>query len=83
MTENEIGKYVVGTAVQIHREMGPGLLESVYEVILAYRLREQGVQVERQVAIPIKYQDFRFDKGFRIDLMFEKKVIVEINVLKS
>ena len=76
MTENEIGKYVVDTAVKIHREKGPGLLETVYEVILAYRLREQDIQVERQVAIPIKYKYFKFDEGFRIDLMLENKVIV-------
>ncbi len=83
MTENEIGKGVVDVAVQIHRETGPGLLETVYEIILAHQLREQGFQVERQVAIPIKYQGLRFDEGFRADIIVEEKVIVELKCVEK
>ncbi len=83
MTENEIGKCIVDVAVQIHRETGPGLLETVYEIIMAHQLRERGFQVERQVAIPIEYQGLRFDEGFRADLIVEDKVIVELKCVEN
>ncbi|MCU7923335.1 MAG: GxxExxY protein [Candidatus Thiodiazotropha sp. (ex Dulcina madagascariensis)] len=63
MLENEIGMCIVDSAVQIHRETGPGLLETVYEAILAHQLRQRGFQVERQVAVPIEYLGLRFDEG--------------------
>jgi len=62
MTENEIGRLVVDAAIAVHRELGPGLLETVYEVILAYQLREHGLRVERQVPIPIEYRGVKFDE---------------------
>lgn len=71
MSENEIGTVVVEVATQIHRELGPGLLESVYEVVLAHQLMERGLEVERQVPIPIRFKDLRFDEGFRAALMKE------------
>ena len=83
MTENKIGKQIVDIAVQIHREMGPGLLETVYEIILAHQLRQRGFQVERQVAIAIEYQGVRFDEGFRADLIIENKVIVETKCVEK
>ena len=67
MEENEIGKCIVDTAVHIHRETGPGLLETVYEIILAHQLRQQGLKVIRQVAIPIEYRGHRFEEGFRAE----------------
>jgi len=78
MTENEIGKIIVDSAIAVHRELGPGLLESVYEVVLAYELRQRGLTVERQVPIPIRYKDMTFDEAFRADLVVEEKVIVEL-----
>ena len=78
MIENEIGKNIVDVAVQIHRETGPGLLETVYEIIMVHQLRQRGLQVERQVAVPIEYQGIRFDEGFRADLIVENKVIIEL-----
>ncbi len=83
MTENEIGKVVVDTALHIHRELGPGLLESVYEAILAHELRSKNLAVERQVSIPVEYRGLRFDKGFRIDLLVENKVIIEIKCVET
>ena len=83
MTENEIGKCIVDVAVKLHREMGPGLLETVYEIILAHQLRGQGFQVERQVSIPIEYQGLRFDEGFRADIVVEKKVIIELKCVEK
>ena len=63
MTENEIGKSVVDIAVQIHRELGPGLLESVYEIAMTHQLRERGYLVERQVSRAIEYRGHKFDEG--------------------
>ncbi len=78
MTENEIGTIVVDCAVKLHMELGPGLLESVYEVLLAHRLEKRGLYVERQVNIPIQYDGVRFDEGFRADLIVEGKVLLEL-----
>lgn len=78
MTENEIGTIIVDKAVSIHRELGPGLLESVYEILLAHELRVAGLTVERQVAVPIRYHGVMFEEGFRADMVVEGKVIVEL-----
>jgi len=78
MTENEIGKIVVDTAVSVHRDLGPGLLETVYEVVLAYMLSQRGLVVERQIPVPIEYCGIRFDEGFRADIIIEGKVILEL-----
>jgi GxxExxY protein len=78
MMENEIADRIMDAAVQIHRELGPGLLESVYEVILAQKVADSGLVVERQVPVPIRYQGVVFDEGFRADLIVEKRVIIEL-----
>ncbi len=78
MNENEIGTIIVDQAVHLHKELGPGLLESVYEVLLAYRLQQAGLHVQRQVTVPIVYDGMRFDEGFRMDLLVDDKVIVEL-----
>ena len=78
MNENEIGGAIVDAAIKIHRDIGPGLLESVYEVILTHKLRKHGLEVSRQVIIPIEYDGLRFAEGFRADLVIEGKVIVEL-----
>lgn len=76
--ENEIAKEVVDAAYEIHRRLGPGLLESVYEVILAYELRKRGLIVDRQVGVPIIWDDIRFEEGYRADLLVEAMVVVEV-----
>lgn len=78
MTENEIGKIVVDAAVAVHRALGPGLLESVYEAVLAAERRDRGLRVERQTAVPIEYRGIRFDEGFRADLIVEGKILLEL-----
>ena len=83
MTENEMGKIVVDSAVNLRREIGPGLLETVYEVLLAYMLREAGLRVERQVPIPIEFRGIRFDEGYRADIVIEDKVILELKSIGS
>jgi GxxExxY protein len=83
MTENEIGTMIVDAAVRVHRALGPGLLETVYEIVLEHKLRESGLEVDRQVSIPIEFEGIRFDEGFRADLVVEKKVIVELKSVEK
>jgi GxxExxY protein len=78
MTENEIGKIVVDAAVAVHRALGPGLLESVYEAVLAAELRDRGLRVERQASVSIEFRGLRFDEGFRADLIVEGKLLLEL-----
>ena len=83
MTENEIGSIVVDTAVNLHRDLGPGLLESVYEVIMARLLEKKGLRIQRQVGIPIVFAGERFNEGFRADLIVEGKIILEIKSIEK
>lgn len=83
VTENEIAEQVVDAAYQVHRRLGPGLLESVYEVVLAYELRKRGLKVARQLPVPIEYDSLKFEEGFRLDLLVEEKVIVELKSLEE
>src|SRR3974390_993944 len=78
MKENVIGKEVVDAAVKVHRELGPGLLETVYEVVLSKELRSRGLRVERRVPVCITYGGLRFEEGFRADIIVEGKVILEL-----
>jgi GxxExxY protein len=83
MNENEIGKIVVDSAVCLHKELGPGLLERVYEVLLAHELASRGLTVRRQVPIPIKFKGISFDEGFCADILIEDKVILELKSVES
>ena len=83
VTENEIGTIVVDSAVRLHRELGPGLLESVYEAVLAHELESRGLNVSRQVPIPLTYRGIQFDEGFRADIIVENKVILELKSVES
>ena len=76
--KEEIAAILVDCAFRLHRDLGPGLLETVYEVVLAKMLRDQGLEVERQKTIPIQYAGFTFEEGFRADLLIEGMVLVEI-----
>lgn len=78
MDENEIGKEVVDAAIVVHRELGPGLLETVYEVIFMDELRKRGLKAERQVPVAIQCRGIRFDEGFRADIIVEDKVTLEL-----
>ena len=78
MKENEIGKIVVDVAIAVHRGLGPGLLETVYEVALAHELQKRGLQVERQIPVSIQYDGLKFDEGFRADIIIEQKVVIEL-----
>ncbi|MDR0448585.1 MAG: GxxExxY protein [Treponema sp.] len=83
MDENVIGSLIVDTAVHIHKELGSGLLESVYEVILSKFLAQKGLHVQRQVSIPIEFGGEYFDEGFRVDIFVEGKVIIELKSVEK
>jgi GxxExxY protein len=78
MTENEIARKVLDAAFVVHTKLGPGVFETVYEVVLAHELRKKTLLVERQLPLPIVYDGIRFDEAFRLDLLVESKVIVEL-----
>jgi GxxExxY protein len=83
MTENDLAKIVVDTAFKAHTALGPGLLESVYETVLAHQLTARGLQVRRQVPIAIEYDGMRFEEAFRADLLVEDLLIVEIKSVEA
>ncbi len=83
MTENKIGTIIVDVAIALHRALGPGLLESVYEITLAHELKKRGLTVECQVPIPIVYDEIRFDEGFRADILVNHRVILELKSITS
>lgn len=83
MTENEIATIIVDTAYDIHVQLGPGLLESVYEEIMFFELTKKGLKVEKQKAIPVIWDELRMELGFRADLIVENKVIVELKSVEA
>ncbi|MDP8205304.1 MAG: GxxExxY protein [Candidatus Electryonea clarkiae] len=83
MTENEIATIVVDAAFHMHKQLGPGLFESVYEACLAHELSKRGLNVWQQVPIKVSYDELEFKEGFRADLIVEKKLIIEIKSLES
>lgn len=83
MNENEISKIVLDCCFGIHKKLGPGLLESVYEEILFYELNKQGVNCQRQVAIPVIYDELKMEIGFRADIIVEGKVILELKSVET
>jgi GxxExxY protein len=83
MNENELSYKIIGAAMELHKTLGPGLLESVYEVALAYDLKEIGLEVKTQVPMPLVYKDVKQEIGYRIDLLVENKVIVEIKSIEN
>ena len=83
MTENDITGTIIDCCIKIHRTLGPGLLESVYEEVLAYELKKKDLMCERQVGIPVLYDDLRMDLGFRADIIVDNKVIIELKSVES
>jgi len=83
MTENEISKEVVDATIHVHRTLGPGLLESVYELVLEHELAKRGLRVERQVKISIEYDGLQFDEGFRADMIVHGKVVLELKSVET
>ena len=83
MNENEVSKLVIGKAIDLHKSIGPGLLESVYENALAHDINEIGLSVRQQLPMPFEYKQIKMDIGYRIDLLVENKVIIEIKSVEN
>lgn len=83
MTENELSHQIIGCSIEIHEALGPGLLESVYEAALAYDLKQLGFDVKTQVAMPLIYKEVRQDVGYRLDILVENKVIIEVKSIET
>ena len=82
-TENDLSKKIIGCAIEVHKHLGPGLLESSYEACLTYELQKIGLKVERQKGLPIIYKEIELNVGYRIDLLIEDKVVVEIKSVEE
>jgi len=83
VTEEQIGHGIIGAALKVHSAVGPGLLESAYETCLLYELEKQGLSVQRQVLIPIRYEELTIDNGYRADLLVGGRVVVELKALET
>jgi GxxExxY protein len=83
MTENEIATKIIGSAIELHKKLGPGLLESAYENALAFDLKEIGLKVKQQVPIPFVYKEVKLDVGYKLDLIVEDLVVVEIKSVEA
>jgi len=83
MTENEISKIVFNSALKVHKTLGPGLLESSYEECLYYELKNSGLKVQKQKPLPLIYEDVKLEIGYRVDIIIENKVIIEIKSVEA
>lgn len=83
MNENDLSREIIGAAIEVHKALGPGLLESAYETCLERELMLRGLTVKRQVGLPLIYKDIHCDVGYRVDLLVEGKVIIEIKSVEA
>ena len=83
MTENQISKIIIGCAIEVHKQLGPGLLESAYQECLSFELKQAGLKVRKEVPMPIVYKEVKLDHGYRMDLLVEEKVVVEIKTVEA
>ena len=83
MNENELSKKIIGYAIEVHKHLGPGLLESAYQECLYYELTKAGLKVEKEKPMPIVYKEVKLDHGYRIDLLVEEKVVIEIKTVEA
>ena len=81
MTENELSKIIIGCAIEVHKQLGPGLLESAYQECLFYELTQAGLRVKKEKPMPIVYKEVKLDHGYRIDLLIENRVVVELKTV--
>lgn len=83
MTENELSNIIIGSAIEVHKQLGPGLLESAYQECLYFELKSKGLLVEKEKPMPIVYKDVKLDHGYRIDLLVENKVVIEVKTVEN
>lgn len=83
MNENQLSNEIIGCAIEVHRRLGPGLLESAYQECLYYELQQSGLKVRKEKPMPIIYKEVKLDHGYRIDLLVEEKVVIEIKTVED
>lgn len=83
MTENDISKIIIGLAIEVHKVLGPGLLENTYKECLFYKINQRGLFVEKEKAMPVIFEEVQLDCGYRVDLLVEKKFVIEIKSVES
>jgi len=83
MTENDISKIIIGLAIEVHKALGPGLLESTYKECLFYKINKSGLFVEKEKSMPVIFEEIQLDCGYRVDLLVENKLIVELKSVES
>jgi GxxExxY protein len=81
--EESIAKQIVDSAYTVHKELGPGLLEKIYETCLCYELENRGLNIKKQVVIPVKYKELEFEEGYRLDILVEDKIICELKACEN
>lgn len=82
MEENKLTEIIIGKAIEVHKQLGPGLLESAYQECLFYKLKNSGLTVIKEIALPIVYKEIKLDHGYRIDLLIENKVVIELKTVE-
>ena len=83
MIINDLTEKIIGCAIEVHRTLGPGLLESAYQECLFYELKSQGVWVEKEISLPIIYKEIKIDHGYRIDLLVENRIVIELKTVEK
>jgi GxxExxY protein len=83
MTENELSKIIIGQAIEVHKALDPGLLESAYQESLLYKLRKEGLIVEKEKPMPLVFEEVKLDCGYRIDLLVENKLVIEVKAVEA
>jgi GxxExxY protein len=83
MTENQLTQIIIGCAIDVHRQLGPGLLESAYQECLGYELEQLGLDIKKEVPMPIVYKEVKLNHGYRIDLLVENKVVIELKAVEN
>ena len=83
MNENEISKVIIGCAIEVHKQLGPGLLESAYQECLCFELEQSGLKIQREKPMPIVYKEIKLDHGYRMDIVVEDKVVIEIKTVEE
>lgn len=82
MNEDEISRIVIGCAIEVHKALGPGLLESAYQKCLCYELEKRGLKIQKEKALPVVYKEIKLDQGYRIDILVEDKVVIELKAVE-
>ncbi len=82
MTEDDTSRIIIGCAIEVHKNLGPGLLESAYQECLCYELKKKGLKIQKEKALPVVYKEIKLDQGYRIDILVENKVVIELKTVE-